>query len=579
MIYSLFNSVRWLVSVGKKFFKVAPGHTLLVIITTLVSQLALIVAFFLPLKVLILLGSNGMPRYFPESWKAFDRSELAVALSLSAVGFYILYLLSDKIVSYFSRNGAFLLVSKTKKTTLFEGQDVVAIDSYSRFSRGLAGIVFFTLSLSSAAFFYLDLSLVIFTYIFVVMFIFTIFQKFLGPDQLNWDHLLSPVTVIGSAIGFLLVFSYMVGDFILGSPPNMIVAIVCILISRQSLNKLGTSLVDFYWLYVRKDKISALFFHGQRFLPAETKKQNQFQLLVDSNQRNLWIKTILEDIKGSQIGLINSYWLQTRLPHVSSVVASTSGKGARSFLLKLYNTNRRGLGKHEGSLVISSEIQPSPSFKYLGSRDVEGFCCNVFEFESGWVSVPKPRLMRARISLSATLMSICPDPGLSQIYKRSHPLLNERLNHLLIQRLTGVLGKDRANQLYKLEFALPLIQSRLASLPYQIVNPHAKLDMIFENNSGLFKYLHWGAWQIEPVGAGWPVKDTIVQSLDTKWPAIQEIRQELVPVSKYDVMLSALIYQFEFFYFRQLYSSAIELIPEISRCLDAAQKEIEDGKV
>ena len=79
-------SLRWAVSIGSKLIRVAPGYTFSVIIFTLISQVSMLLAFFLPLKVIILLGSSRIPRYFPESWKSFDHDQLVITLAVAAAG-------------------------------------------------------------------------------------------------------------------------------------------------------------------------------------------------------------------------------------------------------------------------------------------------------------------------------------------------------------------------------------------------------------------------------------------------------------------------------------------------------------
>lgn len=65
--------LRWSLSLGAKFSRVVPFLTLAIVILTLVAQIASLLSFFLPLKMIILLGSEGMPRYFPAAFAQLDR--------------------------------------------------------------------------------------------------------------------------------------------------------------------------------------------------------------------------------------------------------------------------------------------------------------------------------------------------------------------------------------------------------------------------------------------------------------------------------------------------------------------------
>lgn len=72
---TVLRSLRWLLSLGKKIGRVAFGHTLLIVCLTLVSQVAALLAAFLPLKVVILLGSEGILSTFPRfgcTWQRYS---------------------------------------------------------------------------------------------------------------------------------------------------------------------------------------------------------------------------------------------------------------------------------------------------------------------------------------------------------------------------------------------------------------------------------------------------------------------------------------------------------------------------
>src|SRR5690554_4121767 len=131
----------WSAAVLKKFFKLVPLPTLTLVALTLVSQFSRMLAFFLPLKVIILIGSTGTPRYFPDSWAALDRDALVIALSLATVFFYVVSLTSEKLLSIMAEKGAAGVVAGTHKMVLFTNQDEVASQAYQKLAAGLATTV------------------------------------------------------------------------------------------------------------------------------------------------------------------------------------------------------------------------------------------------------------------------------------------------------------------------------------------------------------------------------------------------------------------------------------------------------
>ena len=158
-------SLRWAVSIGSKLIRVAPGYTFSVIIFTLISQVSMLLAFFLPLKVIILLGSSRIPRYFPESWKSFDHDQLVITLAVAAAGFYLLALLSERILAMLATKGAQRLLDKSRKITMFRNQKTITKNAYLKYSSGLAGLVFSILAFIFLGVLYPNLAIVTFSYI------------------------------------------------------------------------------------------------------------------------------------------------------------------------------------------------------------------------------------------------------------------------------------------------------------------------------------------------------------------------------------------------------------------------------
>jgi hypothetical protein len=80
---------RWL---WRYFFEVLsfrPGMSCGIISVSLIVHLASIAAFFLPIKILFLLGDDRVPRYFPDALVGMDR-DLLILWMVALVGFSLL---------------------------------------------------------------------------------------------------------------------------------------------------------------------------------------------------------------------------------------------------------------------------------------------------------------------------------------------------------------------------------------------------------------------------------------------------------------------------------------------------------
>ena len=157
IISSPYQALAWFFSLGIKFFRVAPVLTGSSIALTIASQLLFLVAFLLPLKVVLLLGSEKIPSYFPAFMASFGRERLIILLSAASVLFYFSYLICDGLVARFSQQGAEKLVQRSRKIAIFERQDDIASKGYLRFSQAFAGLCFTCICLLGMIFFYTKL--------------------------------------------------------------------------------------------------------------------------------------------------------------------------------------------------------------------------------------------------------------------------------------------------------------------------------------------------------------------------------------------------------------------------------------
>ena len=65
-----------------------------------INQLAMIVAFMPPLKIIILLGSEGMPAYLAVIFGELFRNALIIYLGVGAVLFLLIYFIGGRLVIY-----------------------------------------------------------------------------------------------------------------------------------------------------------------------------------------------------------------------------------------------------------------------------------------------------------------------------------------------------------------------------------------------------------------------------------------------------------------------------------------------
>lgn len=562
MMLSVVRALRWVVSLGAKFARVVPLQTFIIVCSTLLSQIAALLANFLPLKVVILLGSERIPRYFPESLAALGWELLIGALCLGTLGFYLLHLLAERLIRAITAVGAQRLLQRSHKMALFENQDELARVAYSRFSRALAGGIFIALALTGLGYFYPIMALVLLGYTLLALALVWLLYRLSEGFRQKLENNLASVLAVAAGLGFFVAFGYLVADFILWVPPSVIIGIVALLLSRQVMQRMGGMVGDLVSLRRQQIKLDALFFHGRVLLPMLAHYKSEYLNLLAPSSRRDWVSALMREFTSWQCGELDIRWQQTGVANVAALlVEAQEGR----FLIKLYDPSRRTLALHESTLA--SEALPGlPALPLLGVTQVEGVHSLLYVLPEGsFVGMLASK--RMRIPLIASLMHAQPSEALIKRYKRSRPFLWQRLRAPLLLRLEVAIVDAEQQQLDRLLAVLPQLIGVLQRLPLWIFTPDTGFPNIYQCEESGPMLLNWGRWSMEPLGAGWPV--VLLDDLAGILGPAKAVRQELAGVDVRQIELAALCAALETSCNTQRYSDAIALLPAVLERLDA----------
>ncbi|MCE8002213.1 hypothetical protein [Billgrantia ethanolica] len=573
----------WSAAVLKKFFKLVPLPTLTLVVLTLVSQFSRMLAFFLPLKVIILIGSTGTPRYFPDSWAALDRDALVIALSLATVFFYAASLSSERLLSFMAERGAAGVVAGTHKLVLFTNQDEVASQAYQKLAAGLAtgtlaAVLILLFALVYPGFLFAIISYVLAASAFVALLGHRVEAR--GELQQKAGSLIGLI----SGIGFMMLFAFMVVDFLLWEGVSFMVALISLLLSRQLLNRLDGVLKDAIWLSDKRLQINAIFFTGHRLekMPEHTRNRRFWSLLCLCENCDQLLR-ILAQVKGHALvdGVrVQCRWKQSGLADLLAfdVEVKAAEEEAERYLLKIFGKRHRKAAMSEVDILssVSSHLLPAPELVYIG--DMEGFDVHLLRLSEGYVR-SSWLVRRVKNEWLAEYWKVEPDKALLNRYLRSHPLLPHRLGSWMMERLDTVAVKevDRSN-IENLRFCFDEVLAELNLLPLVICNVSAPKDLVLLSEAGALCAAHWGEWSIEPVGAEVSRARGAGKSLRKALLRAAKDREVLAEVPLERFYLCVLCGVFEKFFQRQRYADAIALLPDLLRCLSHLKNGSDIGK-
>jgi hypothetical protein len=571
---NLFAVLRWSLSLGVKFYRVVPRLTLTIVFLTILAQISSLLSFFLPLKIVIILGSEGIPRYLPPVFTQFDRDWLILGLSSATAGFFLLSLLANKLIERAISVGAVKLLGKSQKLVLFENQNDVAANGYMRYSSAMASGVFIGVALVVLGWFYLSMVALIVVYVVLT------FLLLLGLNQKHegfrdyLDKNLSAILSLTSNLGFFVVFAYLVVEFVFLSPPGFVIGIISIIVSRQIFGRTAALVIAITGLVRQRPKLDALFFHSKVFLvPQPQVGKKDLWSLLSLESRNTWIENVLKEagVHGLRSPKLNVTWMDCSQPNMPNLLVSSPEQTGEYYLLKLFDCNRKSLAQHEATLAtVKHAGLPMPIL--ILATEVDRFACHVYKLLPGKLLEPKA-VTSELPALEAQLFGLSLPANLVNRYLRSRPVLGERLTKPVLE-LLYVAADDHTDTRRVAEVVerIPEIRARLQALPLILFNPNLKTSVWMNGEDKSFSVLNWSGWSLEPLGAGWFSAGKNMKLL--AWHIELEAKQsgKLAKIDPELAQLSALVYELERLLKRQCFSAALSLLPRILNKLNTLQK-------
>ncbi len=589
------EGLRWSIQLGSRFLREAPGGTSLVVLATLLSQLALLLAFFLPLKVVILLGSERIPRYFPTALAQFDRGTLIIGLTLATVGAFGAYLLAERLIRFGSDRGARRILARSRKVVLFENQDAIATRAYRRYAVIPAGLVFLLLGTGVLALLYPSVLGLLTVFLFLTAVLVVLGSRF--SDALRQRVLSPPGTWLPgvAGFGFLLVFVWLVADYLYRDPPGLLAAIVALLLARQMLNRLAGMVTGLVSLNLERPRLDALFFHHQVFQRRRHGRGEGLWALLAEAAREEWLPRVLQELEDTPGRVRRSEWWQTRVQDVVAIHCEMEDSEPR--LIKVFGPNRSGEARHEASLLSDPPAHlPAPG--WIGATLIDGLHCHVLRLSPGTEQIATrldPASEAVPGSLADSLASggagdaeqageepaaadlaelanrfrkslivVEPPAELAGRYGRSRPLLWQRMDRAMFERVRLIADAAARATIDGLLADFEAMVERVRSLPWVFVNRQLNPETLAMAGNDMIA-LHWGRWGLETLGTAWPLTALETDTLENLLAEAGRQRPALARVPAADVRLAGLLSLMERLYLAQRYADIVELLPELKK--------------
>ncbi len=559
--------IRWLFGVISAFIRVRPGTTMAIILMAASSHIFHLLAFLMPLKVLMLAGSSGVPSKLSFFIQPEHKTLWIYILTGASITSYFAMLIMDSLTEKLSLAGSDHLLNETEAIPLFDNQKTLAQSYYSGFSQLCADLCFVGTTYLVGLFIYWQF----FSFLILLLIFFFLLSSILLrspekslPGTLSHyirDNYNSYLGVL-SSIFFLSAFIFLLFPFLLYEETSIILAIVAFIIVRRTLTTIRSFIKNAVKLSSQKHRINALIFPNVQLYEKQKPEEFAFFELFSKEARQKQAKEALGQVL-PLASAIDVQWEDSNIPGVTTfalVAHNTSSDMKQHFRQNVFPPKQTRKLENEDFLFsyIPRHHLKAPTMVTL--YYVGQFQCQVLEYGLGGMpgNDQWPDLEDVLIE---HVWSYTPPPDLIRTCCASAPMLYERLSENIVSALK--LAADTDQEVWALQTfisSLPAIQSRLEKLPLHIYNPDLKKDNIFLGQNQDPFIMFWGRWSLEPIGAGIPprlLKDGISELLHKVCQKRKDIPGDY---SEKDLFLVADCWDLENLIKRKKFKSALVLI-------------------
>ncbi|SHE49563.1 hypothetical protein SAMN04487965_0013 [Microbulbifer donghaiensis] len=502
--------LRWYFRVSKYFWRQYPGTTLIVVCAAVVSRVANIAAFILPLKILLLATSKSVPSYLSNLVAVEDKAIWIVWLSVAAFCFYALAVLTDLMMDHFSLSGGSKIMLRANEINVVGNQKERVKGFYSDSCEIWAGGIFVGLIFLIISLLNIWLSLVYFA-LFLIEFLISAaafkgrrgglssIKRFMLNNVGGYLRLLL-------SINFLFGFVVILLPFFLYGELHVLTAILSIVLSRQMLAAMSGMIAKSVKIFKIRDLTDPLVFRHIQVPVKGIKKTAPLAKLLNGPNLAGWIGNHVGGALAVDQPLFIS-WVDPIIPDVNSLLLSSNGKfanGAKYLRIQLFSPSWEYLYANEEFLFahLSRDAIGAPA--KLSSFEESELQCQLLDISD---CVPVTLADWKNISRDVLLQqwSAKPPKALVSAYVSTHPLLHQRIASELVQRVEIACETAFQKELL-VEFLkkLPMVRRVLKTFPLYIRNQDTHPSNAVSNMKGKFFLINWGRWSVQPIGVKLP---------------------------------------------------------------------------
>ncbi len=504
------DTIRWFSRVLGVFLSARPGITLATIICSAASQITRLMAFFVPLKVILLAGSDGVPRYFRFFIAPDAKMEWIIILSVGAVVAYVATLILESVTGRLAEAGSIRVLSGANQIAASRRYREKARSYFAQFCEVAAGKLFAATVLVVMAFLNWQLCGMLIVLMGLEDLAAAVIlgrNASINPNRLQRfiiDKTAEYVQVC-SSFNFLAGFFIILIPFLQGYQDNILVAILSVLMMRQGFNRLDGAINLMVALSLVRSQVDPLVFRDRKLERVEAPSQEAFRYLFTKKRRDQAVQRELLPLIDDEAEL-SAHWQDSMVPGVyffRVVCESDDSAMTRFFQKQVFPEHSVFRLEHEELLFEYISRQKLKAPKLVSRFSEASFECQVCDYGIG-EPLSSNEWKDAEPLLFSHCWSVEPPSRLIHAYETSNNTLVGRLSKSSLESTAIAVDTDEERDILdRFMAALPDFHDRLGAVPLYIVNPDMHVATVGREGDD-YRVMSWCRWSLEPIGYGLP---------------------------------------------------------------------------
>ena len=558
----------------RRLYRCSPGPLIVGIPVFVINQVSFVLALMLPLKVIIMLGSDGVPRYFRFFISEETREAWMIGLVCAAVGMFLIYLATSALLSWMADRGGERVLIQSRKTGLFDDQDRFASDIFMRVvsTWGTVGMAVGGVALGLLLEWRLIMLVLVAIALEFVLFA-LYWNRFREPERSDERERLvaSGTNMLQniSAFNVLLLFGGLVYLLLTDPTMNFIVGVLLFLLARQVLARSVRIFVDAGFFMQNLERIDALVHPGRHLREKRSSDRDSFERLLMPDRRSSLFKSVAQ-VAGTNLAAGDWEWRDASGKGVAMFVSPAGGENKSEYRLKVkMRQGDAGLARETMFYRSSSAMALKLTCEFIdaGSMFGRGYLL----LRSGVLEpCPPGQLREMAFSVRTRLWRHQPEKDLAMRLLRSFPALDARLTPERISRMRLACNEPSQERLLNdLLKRLSMIQEALQQLPRTLCNRALTAWNILLTESGDPIVLNWEAIRCDVIGVDLVPADLKLEySQESLCEALDKNNLPNGPLPDWALPLVVHAAQIDRQIDQESYGAALSMVPQVLELLD-----------